>query len=259
MSQGIAVLVVDDEPAARRRVRSLLRADPDFSIVGEASDGFEAARMIVERRPDVVFLDVQIPGADGFAVLKTLQEPRRLPVIVFVTAYREYALPAFEARAFDYILKPFKRSRFFDVLSRTKAHVRSTIDLAAVRDDHPLRQQDSELLVIKARSRLLFLRSAELRWVQAQGDYARLHFKGASYVTRATMRGLQYRLDPTQFIRIHRSTIVNIAEIGEIQPLFNGEYCVMLRDGTQLTLSRRYRAALDGILRSQQGRLPRCV
>src|SRR6185312_464071 len=107
MSQNIPVLVVDDEPAARRRVRSLLRADPDFAIVGEASDGFQAAKMIAELNPSVVFLDVQIPGADGFAVLKTLVDPKQLPVIVFVTAYREYALPAFEARAFDYILKPF--------------------------------------------------------------------------------------------------------------------------------------------------------
>ncbi|HXS21752.1 MAG TPA: LytTR family DNA-binding domain-containing protein [Steroidobacteraceae bacterium] len=258
MSQNIPVLVVDDEPAARRRVRSLLRADPDFAIVGEASDGFQAAKMIAELNPSVVFLDVQIPGADGFAVLKTLVDPKQLPVIVFVTAYREYALPAFEARAFDYILKPFKRGRFFDVLSRTKAHLRTSGASAGARDGYPARQQDSELLVIKAKTRLLFLRASELRWVEAQGDYARLHFKGASHVTRATMRGLQYRLDPAQFIRIHRSTIVNIAEIGEIQPLFNGEYCVILRDRTQLTLSRRYRASLDGILRSQQRRLPRC-
>lgn len=258
MSQNIPVLVVDDEPAARRRVRSLLRADPDFAIVGEASDGFQAAKMIAELNPSVVFLDVQIPGADGFAVLKTLVDPKQLPVIVFVTAYREYALPAFEARAFDYILKPFKRGRFFDVLSRTKAHLRTSGASPGARDGYPARQQDSELLVIKAKTRLLFLRASELRWVEAQGDYARLHFKGAAYITRATMRGLQYRLDPAQFIRIHRSTIVNIAEIGEIQPLFNGEYCVILRDRTQLTLSRRYRAALDGILRSQQRRLPRC-
>lgn len=259
MSEKIPVLVVDDEPAARRRVRSLLRADPDFSVIGEASDGVQAATMVVELKPSVVFLDVQIPGGDGFEVLKTLAEPRQLPIVVFVTAYREYALPAFEARAFDYILKPFTRSRFLDVLSRTKSHLQHSVGAAAMQPGSHAPQRESELLVIKVGSRLLFLRSSELRWVQAQGDYARLHFKSASYLTRATMRGLQYRLDGTQFIRIHRSTIVNIAEIGEIQPLFNGEYCVMLRDRTQLTLSRRYRAALDGILRSQQGRLPRCV
>ena len=255
MTRGIAVLVVDDEPAARRRVRSLLRADPEFSVVGEASDGFEAARMMAQLKPSVVFLDVQIPGADGFAVLKSLADRRELPVIVFVTAYREYALPAFEARAFDYILKPFKRTRFFDVLARTKAHLRHGLGASA--PESSLGQPEPGLLVIKVHSRLLFLRASELRWVQAQADYARLHFKGASYLTRATLRSLQYRLDATQFIRIHRSTIVNIAEIGEIQPLFNGEYCVILRDKTQLTLSRRYRAALDGILRGQQGRLPR--
>lgn len=259
MSERVSVLVVDDEPAARRRVRSLLRADPEFSVIGEASDGFQAAMMILELKPRVVFLDVQIPGGDGFAVLKTLGEPRQLPVIVFVTAYREYALPAFEARAFDYILKPFKRSRFFDVLARTKAHLQHHVDAEDRQSGSGPQGQEPGLLVIKVSSRLLFLRSNELRWVEARGDYARLHFKSGSYLTRATMRGLQYRLDGTQFIRIHRSTIVNVAEIGEIQPLFNGEYCVILRDRTQLTLSRRYRAALDGLLRGQQGKLPRCV
>jgi two-component system, LytTR family, response regulator len=258
----ITALIVDDEPAARRRLRSLIETDPEVRIVGECGDGILAAEMIRKLKPALIFLDVQIPGADGFGVLEEIADRRDLPAVVFVTAHREYAIPAFEAQALDYLLKPFKRSRFFEVLARAKSHILKNIEYldrqksAGSPSDS---QEPSELLLIKSRGRLLFLRMAELKWVEAERDYVRLHLEKDSHFIRDTMNNFQRRLNKNGFIRIHRSTIVNVNEICEILPLLGGDYSVVLRDKTELTLSRRYRSSLDDFLRWKLVSLPKSV
>jgi two-component system, LytTR family, response regulator len=255
----ITTLVVDDEPAARRRLSSLMEADPEVRVVGECGDGIRAAEMIRELRPALIFLDVQMPGADGFGVLKEIADCQQQPVVVFVTAHKEYALPAFEVQALDYLLKPFKRARFFAVLARAKLHILkngSDRELPRARERASGAQEPSELLLIKSRGRLLFLKMSELKWVEAERDYIRLHLEKESHFVRDTMNNFQTRLNAQDFIRIHRSTIVNVNKIGEILPLLGGDYTVVLKDKTSLTLSRRYRAALDDFLRMKRAALP---
>jgi two-component system, LytTR family, response regulator len=256
----ITTLVVDDEPAARRRLRSLIETDPEVRVVAECGDGIRAADMIRQLKPALLFLDVQIPGADGFAVLEEVADCRDLPVVVFVTAHREYAVPAFEAQALDYLLKPFKRSRLFEVLARAKIHILRNIELQErQRSPQPASalHESTELLLIKSRGRLLFLKMSELKWVEADRDYVRLHLEKDSHFIRDTMNNFQRRLDKNGFLRIHRSTIVNVNEICEILPLLGGDYNVILRDKTQLTLSRRYRSSLDGFLQRNLTSLPK--
>jgi two-component system, LytTR family, response regulator len=257
----ITALIVDDEPAARRRVRSLLETDPEVQIVGECGDGIRAAEMIRQLKPALIFLDVQIPGADGFGVLEEIADRRDLPAVIFVTAHREYAIPAFEAQALDYLLKPFKRSRFFEVLARAKSHIVRNIEYGdrEKSSGSSSSQESSELLLVKSRGRLLFLRTSELKWVEAERDYIRLHLEKDSHFIRDTMNNFQRRLDKNGFIRIHRSTIVNVNEICEILPLLGGDYSVVLRDKTELTLSRRYRSSLDDFLRRKLVSLPKSV
>jgi|SRR5579862_4635237 len=265
-------LVVDDEPAARRRLRSLIETDPEVGLVGECGDGLRAAAMIRQFKPSLVFLDVQIPGADGFRVLEEVADGCELPAVVFVTAYPEYAIPAFEAQALDYLLKPFRRSRFFEVLTRAKIHILRDIEyrkiVGAARQNPeglgsipplPEREEPSELLLIKSGSRLLFLKRSELKWVEAERDYVRLHLANSSYLIRDTMNNFEQRLGSSGFVRIHRSTIVNVYEICEIVPLLGGDYSVVLRDKTRLILSRRCRSSLDEFLRRRLARLPNSV
>ena len=258
----ITTLIVDDEPAARRRLRSLIETDPDVRVVGECGDGIRTAEVIRAIKPALLFLDVQIPGSNGFEVLKEIADSRDLPAVVFVTAHQQYAIPAFEAQALDYLLKPFKRSRFFEVLARAKVHILRNVDYQKLQESDRKAsspQEASELLLIKSRGRLRFLRTSELKWVEAERDYVRLHLEKDSHFIRDTMNNFQRRLDKNGFIRIHRSTIVNVNEICEILPLLGGDYSVILRDKTQLTLSRRYRSSLDDFLRRKLASLPKSV
>lgn len=258
----ITTLVVDDEPAARRRLNSLLENDPEVKLVGECGDGIRAAEMVRELKPALIFLDVQIPGGGGFDVLKEIADCRELPAVVFVTAHREYAIPAFEVQALDYLLKPFKRSRFFEVLARAKLHIlrnSESKDRQSNGRSRPVLPESSELLLIKSRGRILFLKMSELKWVEAERDYVRLHLEKDSHFVRDTMNNFQKRLDKDGFIRIHRSTIVNVNKIWEILPLLGGDYTVVLSDKTQLTLSRRYRSSLDDFLRRKLVSLPKSV
>jgi two-component system, LytTR family, response regulator len=258
----ITTLVVDDEPAARRRLCSLIETDPEVRVVGECGDGIRAADMIRQLKPALIFLDVQIPGADGFGVLEEIAVSHDVPAVVLVTAHREYAIPAFEAKVLDYLLKPFKRARFFEVLARAKSHILRNIEYQEHQKSGlppSAQQESSELLLIKSRGRLLFLRMSELKWVEAERDYVRLHLEKDSHFIRDTMNNFQRRLNKNGFIRIHRSTIVNVNEICEILPLLGGDYSVVLRDKTQLTLSRRYRSSLDDFLRRKLVSLPKSV
>jgi two-component system LytT family response regulator len=240
----IRVLIVDDEPPARERIRGLLADERDITILQECESGLEAVSAIRERSPDLVFLDVQMPGLDGFGVLDAL-EGERLPVIVFVTAYDAYAVRAFEVHALDYLLKPFDRERFQATLERVRLTLGesagdSTEPVAAPLGESPDRAPLRRLLG-RRDGRLIVLKVAEIDWMESAANYVSLHVGKESYLVRETLQSLEGRLDPDQFIRIHRSTIVNLDRVQEIEPYFHGDYIVKLRDGQRLTLSRTYR------------------
>ena len=246
----IKVLVADDEPLARERLASLLSQEADIEMVGQARDGEEAITAIHDDTPDLVFLDVQMPQMNGFDVIEAVGTDK-MPLVIFVTAYDQHALKAFQVRALDYLLKPFDRERFRDALSRARKQLDRDENgdlgrrLLALVKDLRRDQPKSDRLVVKSGGRLFFLRADEIDWVEAAGNYVRLHVGPASHLLRETMNAIEGRLDPEKFFRIHRSRIVNMERIQELQPWLNGEYAVLLRTGTRLTLSRGYREKLQ--------------
>lgn len=246
----IRTMVVDDEPVARERMVGLLQQEKDIELVGEYADGQQAINAIQAQHPDLVFLDVQMPACDGFGVIEQVG-PDRMPAVVFVTAYDEYALKAFEVHAIDYLLKPFGRDRFQQTLQHAREHLerRRAGDLgrrllALVQDIKP-EPTKLDRLVVKSGGRVFFLRTDEIDWIEAAGNYVRLHLSEDSHLFRETMNNMESRLDTRRFVRIHRSRIVNTDRIKELQPWFNGEYVVVLQNGTRLTLSRGYREKLQ--------------
>ncbi len=255
----LEVLIVDDEPLARRRIRDLLAAESDVEIVGECKNGKEAVASIETRKPDLVFLDVQMPDLDGFGVLDAV-DPERLPAVIFVTAYDEYAVKAFEVHALDYILKPFDRERFRAALDRARAQLVER-SAAGAGGDRPLdarlvslleelqgRKDRLDRLVIKSGGRVFFLRTGEIDWIEAAGNYVELHVGKDSHLLRETMNNLGGRLDPELFLRIHRRLIVNLERIRQLEGVSHGEYIVVLKDGTRLNSSRGYREGLQRLL-----------
>jgi two-component system LytT family response regulator len=250
--ERIRVVIVDDEPLARSRLRALLKHDPDIEIVAECVDGFEAIPVIQDEQPDLVFLDIQMPEKDGFGVVEEIGI-ERMPIVIFVTAYDQHALRAFQVHALDYLLKPFDEKRFGEALQRAKNQIRNARGsadgdlrnrLLSMMEDWKRQARYLERIMIKAGGRLSFLKTAELDWIKAEGNYVRLHAGGASYLLRETVNNFEAQLDPEKFLRIHRSTIVNIERVKEIQQMFHGEYRVILDDGTQLKLGRNYRKNL---------------
>ena len=244
------VLIVDDEPLARERIRTLLSEDANFEIAGEAGDGATAAQAIMALNPDLVFLDVQMPGADGFDVIDTVG-PDKMPFVVFVTAYDRYALRAFDVHALDYLLKPFDRERFRQALTRAHQQLERSAGngeierrLAAIVNDLRPPKARTDRFVVKSGGRIFFVRTDEIDWIDAAGNYVRLHVKGEAYLFRETMTAMEARLDQSRFVRIHRSHIVNAERIKELQP-DNGDYTVVLRSGARLPLSRGYRDKLQ--------------
>jgi len=256
-SLPIRVLLVDDEPLGREMLREMLEEDAQAAIVGESVNGREAADAIQKLSPDLVFLDVQMPEVGLFDVLELLN-PVQLPRVIFVTPYDHYAVRAFEVHALDYLLKPFDRERFDACWQRAKAQIlrdRSTsVDhrILALLEDLKAGSRYLERLVIKAGGRVYFLRTDEIDWIEAQGNYVSVHSGKKSHLLRETISSLDSQLDPKQFVRIHRSSIVRVDRIQELQPWFHGEYRVILNTGTQLTLSRNYRDNLQQAL----GKLP---
>lgn len=249
----IKTLIVDDEPLARERLRVLLEAQPDIEVLGECGDGREAVEAIEAQRPELVFLDIQMPELDGFQVLENLDvDP--LPVVIFVTAFNQHAIRAFEVHALDYLLKPFDKERFELALSRARNHLNRsqggdlTQKLSALLADLRPEPKTTDRLVIKTSGKVVFLRTAEIDWIEAADNYLNLHVGADSHLLRETMASIEERLDPAQFLRISRSTIVNIERIKELQPMFHGDYTVILRNGTRLTLSRGYRDKLQQLL-----------
>jgi two-component system LytT family response regulator len=244
------VLIVDDEPLARERIRTLLGEDTGFEVAGEAGDGATAAQAIAALHPDLVFLDVQMPGGDGFDVIDAVGADK-MPFVVFVTAYDRYALRAFDVHALDYLLKPFDRERFRQALTRANEQLEhqngGEIEkrLAAIVNDLRPGKARTDRFVVKSGGRIFFVRSAEIDWVESAGNYVKLHVGNDSHLIRETMNGVETKLSPETFVRIHRCHIVNIEQVRELQPWFNGEYVVFLKNGTRLTLSRGYRERLQ--------------
>jgi len=251
----IRVLVVDDEPLARERVRQLLETEPDLELIGECSDGASAVQAIRQQSPDLVFLDVQMPELDGFGVVEEVGR-EQMPAVIFVTAHDQFALKAFEVHAVDYLLKPFDKERFKTALRRAMDHVRrrQTGDLsqqlsallADVRPESKAKYLDR--LAIKSSGRVVFVKVDDIDWIEAADNYVSLHVGQEEHLHRETMSTIEAQLSPAKFMRISRSAIVNMDRIKELQPLFHGEYAVILRQGTRLTLSRSYRDKLDQLM-----------
>lgn len=252
----IRTFVVDDEPPARRRLLELLEREPDIEIAGAFAGGAEAMEAIATQAPDLLFLDVQMPGVDGFGLLEEV-EPDRRPITVFVTAYDAYALKAFEVRAFDYLLKPFSDERFEATLARARERVRSRErealgeKLLSLVETRPLSEEKSYVsrLVVKNAGRIRFLDVRDVEWIEAAGVYVTIHEGGREHLVRESLAALESRLDPSRFARIHRSAIVALDRVSELRIDDGGSCRVVLRDGTTLPLSRRQREAFEARLR----------
>ena len=244
------VLIADDEPLGRERLRMLLRAEDWVDLVAECEDGMEAIAAIQTLQPDLVFLDVQMPRASGFDVIQSVGASR-MPAVVFVTAYDHYALKAFDVRALDYLLKPFDRERFQQALARARQQLQRGSDgdlerkLLALVHDLKGATHAADRFVLKSGGRVYFVRTDEIDWIEAAGNYVKLHVGEHTHLLRETMTAIEAQLDPDVFFRIHRCHIVNIERVLELQPWFNGEYVVLLRTGARLTLSRGYREKIQ--------------
>jgi two-component system, LytTR family, response regulator len=241
---SLRVLIVDDEPPARKKLQMLLRGERDVEVIGEASNGLDAVTAIEKHRPDAVFLDIQMPGMNGFEVLEAL-EGRNVPMVVFVTAYDQHAVRAFEVHAVDYLLKPFDRSRLQDCIVRLRdGHhsVNSTLEklLSEFRPKGYLSR-----ILVKSHGRILFLDTEEIDWIGASANYVELHAGKQTFLIRETLTTLEEKLDPKRFARVHRTAIVNIDRIQELQPWSHNDFLIVLKDGTKLRMSRRYRENLD--------------
>jgi two-component system LytT family response regulator len=249
----VRILLVDDEPLARRHLRTILEADADVVVIGEATNGREGIQMIARLAPDLVLLDVQMPEIDGFGVVAQL-DPKRIPMIVFVTAHDSYALKAFDVHAVDYVLKPVARDRLLQAVARAKARLSSPG--AGSEIGHLLKfveemkaARGAERLAIRVDGKHLLLPSESIDWIEAVDDYVRIHMGKTSYLVRGTLTSFQSRL-PAQFMRIHRSAIVNTIRIREVSPNEQGDYRITLHDGTRLPSGRSYRSAVAEFLRS---------
>jgi len=249
-SEGLCVMVADDEAPARQRIIDLLRREGQVASILEASDGLSAVQIIQTRRPDLVFLDVQMPERNGLEVIAEVGA-EHMPLTVFVTAYDSHAIRAFEANALDYLLKPFSDERF----ERTMARVSTRMDERSVREfgrrilrmvsASPAQDPPLDRLVVKSGGSTRFVRVAEIDWIEAAGVYANLHIGGKEVLYRAALNDLAERLDPVRFVRVHRSAIVNIESIVRLEPISHGEFEVILKDGSRSRISRTYRSQLE--------------
>ena len=239
------VLIADDEPLARERLRTLItEVEPGMDIVGEAADGTSAAASIMALNPDIVFLDVQMPGADGFDVIEAVG-PDRMPAVIFVTAFDRYALRAFDVHALDYLLKPFDDARFGRALSRAKEKLAHYL---------PPQPRAPERLVVRSRGQVLFVSVADIDWIEAAGYYACLHVGSDTHILRRSLSELEQDLGDEKFIRIHRSIVVNLDRIRGLELQSGGEYEVVLKSKVRLRLSRRFRKRVQDRMGAMSGR-----
>lgn len=269
MMHKIRTLVVDDEPLAREGIVAMLADDPEVEVIGTCADGQSALSAIRAQRPELVFLDIQMPKRDGFEVLADLKRTER-PVVVFVTAYDKYAIRAFELSAIDYLLKPFRDARFAAALTKAKKEVRQarTSDLGQKVDQllgymqdmtrssskvsapapAPAPENNTDRVVLKTGSDIHFVRAADIIWVESQADFIRVHTTGAAQLVRETLQSLEDRLDPARFLRIHRSSLVNLEHVRKVTPALYGDYTVLMSDDTKLRLSRKNRSKLKQLI-----------
>ena len=252
----LRLLIVDDEPVARRRLRRLVRETADVDIAGEAGDGRSAVSAIRTLTPDLVLLDVQMPEMDGFEVLQAVGD--RLPAVIFVTAFDHYALRAFEVHALDFLLKPVTAEKLARALERARTRIAerrgAILDpriLALLDDLARGRPRFLSRLPVKLRGKMIVLDLADVDWIKAADNYVTLHVGSSRYPTRETMSRLERELDPERFVRIHRSAIVQVDRIKELLPDFHGDFVVVLRDGTRVSLSRTYRSHVERMLRRE--------
>lgn len=242
----VQCIIVDDEPLARERIRELLRPRVDFKVIAECCNGFEAVQAITTHAPDLVFLDIQMPDLDGFDIIKEIGSDR-MPPVVFVTAFHHFATHAFDAQAVDYLLKPFDRRRFEQALERVLEHlekrriedldekVRKLVELVEAKERYPDR------LALRSSGTVHFIKVASIDWIEASRNYVKIHVDSETHLLRETLSNLEARLDPQQFLRIHRSTIVNIDRIRKLESSGGAEAQAELEDGTRLMVSRAYR------------------
>jgi len=249
--------IADDERLARKKLRLLLDSEPEVKVVAECTDGRQAVTAIRTHRPDLLLLDIQMPDLDGFQVLAGLS-PAEMPVVIFTSAYDQYAIRAFQAHALDYLLKPFDQDRLHQALGRVRQELQKSQDreithrilqlLSQVRSQNASAPESDDRLIIKAKGRVVFLNLEEIDWVEAAANYVRLNVGKESYLFRETITGISERLNPNHFIRIHRSAIVNARKIKELIPVNSGEYIVVLKSGKELSCSRGYRSALQRMI-----------
>jgi two-component system, LytTR family, response regulator len=249
----IRALVVDDESVARRRVRRMLELEPDVTVIGECGDAEAAVDIIRTTKPDLVFLDVQMPGADGFEVIRAAGDS--MPAVVFVTAFDHYALGAFEVHALDYLLKPFTRARFAQTVAHAREHLARRADrsgdqrLESLVRDLGSRSRYLSRFVVKADGRTRLIAADRVDWIEAADNYVVLHAGVEAYTVRDTLSRLDAELDPDVFVRIHRSTVVRLDRIVELLPSFHGDFVVVLRDGSRLAMSRTFRPRIEALLK----------
>jgi len=249
----IRTLIVDDEALGRKRLRKLLETESECEIIGECCDGQEAVAAMRSFTPDLLFLDVQMPELNGFEVLAQLDR-KRLPVIIFVTAYDQYALKAFEARAIDYLLKPFEDERFYQSLHRARAYIdgqqsnQFNARLENLVNGMSLRPKPITRMAVKTAGRIIFIKTSEIDWIEAVGNYLNLHIGTEAHLLRGRISELEKRLDPAQFFRTHRSTIVNLDRVKEFQTLFKGDGVAILKNGTRVPVSRSSSQRLQSLL-----------
>ncbi|MDB6113492.1 MAG: Two component transcriptional regulator, LytTR family [Lacunisphaera sp.] len=266
----IRTLIVDDEPLAREGVMAMLAADPEIEVVGTCGDGQSAVVAIRSLQPDLVFLDVQMPKRDGFEVLADLKREER-PVVIFVTAYDKYAIKAFDIHAIDYLLKPFRDARFVAALTRAKREIQqsrvlgigqkveqllSYVHEVIQKGDIPrpagtpiaLAAEPADRVVLKTGSDLHFIKTADIIWVESQADFVKVHTTGSAQLVRETLQSLEQRVDPAKFLRIHRSSLVNLEHVKKVTPALYGDYTVLMSDDSKLRLSRKNRGKLKQLI-----------
>lgn len=266
MTSKIRILVVDDEPLAREGIVAMLAQDSEVEVVGTCADGQTAVNTIRAQRPDLIFLDVQMPKRDGFEVLAELK-PQERPHVIFVTAYDKYAIKAFESHAVDYLLKPFRDARFAAALARAKeeirkhrvmemgqkveellGHMHAMVKSGATPPAAPEPADRTDRVVLKTGSDLHFIKTADIIWVESQADFVKVHTTGAAQLVRETLQSLEARVDPAKFLRIHRSSLINLDHVKKVTPALYGDYTVLMSDDSKLRLSRKNRGKLKQLI-----------
>jgi two-component system LytT family response regulator len=248
---ALRVVIADDEYLCRERIKVLLKSEPNVQVVAECSELRQTVAALQNLHPDLVLLDIEMPGGSGFEILETVVWEDR-PRVIFTTAYDHYAVKAFEARALDYLLKPFDRQRFHDALDRARADIlkfrqntMATQGVELIRQTH---HPPNERFIVKSKGRVIFLNPRDIDWVEAAANYVRLHTESGSYLVRETIGQVAQRLEGSQFARIHRSIVVNLIKIREVVPCNSGEYIVVLQTGKEVPCSRKYRASIKNLL-----------